>query len=144
MKARELMSDDLKVVTPNDTLSRAAEIMREADVGLLPVVDDPGSMRLRGVITDRDITIRHVAERHQEDCRVSDHMTSESLDTVGPDDEADQVMRRMQEDQVRRVMVAEGGRLVGVIAQADLARKLGNEHSAEVERTVERISEPGR
>lgn len=144
MKARELMTDNPQVVTPNDTLSRAAEIMREADVGLVPVVDDPSSMRLRGVITDRDITIRHVAERHQEDCRVSEHMTSGNLDTVGPDDDAERIMQRMRDDQVRRVMVAEGDRLVGIIAQADLTRRLGNEKAEEVERTIERISEPAR
>jgi CBS domain-containing protein len=144
MNARELMSDDLKVVTPNDTLSRAAEIMRDADVGLVPVVDDPSSMQLRGVITDRDIAVRHVAERHSDDCPVSAHMTSETLDTVGPDDDADEVMRLMAEDQVRRVLVAEGGRLVGIIAQADLTRRLGNDRAVEVERTVERISEPTR
>lgn len=142
MKAREIMTRDPQVVTADDPVSRAAEIMRDIDVGIVPVVDDRSSMRLRGVITDRDIAVRHVAERHQQDCRVGDHMTGGRLDTVDPDADAHEVTERMRRDQVRRIPVVEGDRLVGIIAQADVAVGLGPREPQEVEQTLEQISKP--
>jgi CBS domain-containing protein len=144
MKAREIMTRDLKVVIPGDSLSRAAQIMREADVGIVPVVDDEGSRRLRGVITDRDIAIRHVADGHDTDCVVADHM-SDRLTSVSPDDDVEDVLRTMQREQVRRLPVVEDGdRLVGLIAQADIAVDLGPDRPREVSETVEEISRPTR
>jgi CBS domain-containing protein len=142
MKAREIMTRDPQVVTPNDPVSRAAQIMRDSDIGLVPVVDDVDSRRLRGVITDRDIAIRHVAERHGDDCRVGSHM-SEGLSRANPDDEMDEVLHTMQRQQLRRIpVVEEGDRLIGIIAQADVARRLGPDHPREVQETVEEISRP--
>jgi CBS domain-containing protein len=142
MKARDLMTAQPFVVTPDEPVSHAAEIMRDRDVGLVPVVDDRRRMSLRGVITDRDIAIRCVAEKHGHDCRVMDHMTVEPLDTVWPDADVHEVMEVMKDDRVRRVLVTEGDRLVGVIAQADLARLEGPIEPVEVEKVLERISEP--
>jgi len=142
MKARDLMTPDPAVVTLDQSLSDAALIMRDLDVGIVPVVDNPSSRNLRGVITDRDIAVRHVAERHLEDCPVSAHMTSGPLDTVSPEADASEVMELMMRDQVRRVLVTEGDRLVGVIAQADLALKEGEVEPIEVERVLERVSAP--
>lgn len=143
MKARDIMTPDPRVVTPAETVSRAAQIMRETDVGIIPVVDDEGSRRLRGVITDRDIAIRHVADGHHDDCAVSDHM-SEGLSSVGPDDDVQDVLRLMQREQVRRLPVVEDGdRLVGIIAQADIAVDLGADRPRDVSETVEEISQPG-
>jgi CBS domain-containing protein len=140
MKAREIMTTDPQVVTANDPVSRAAQIMRDSDIGLVPVVDDVDSRRLRGVITDRDIAIRHVAERHADDCRVGNHM-SEKLSRANPDDEVDEVLHTMQREQLRRIpVVEEGDRLVGIIAQADVAMQLGPDHPREVQETVEEIS----
>ena len=142
MKARELMTPDPRVVTSADPVSRAAEIMRDHDVGVVPVVDDLSRMRLRGVITDRDIAVRCTAERHAPTCPVGDHMTAGPLDTVSPAADVREVMELMKEERVRRVMVTEGERLVGVIAQADLARREGPVAPVEVEKVLERISEP--
>ena len=142
MKARDIMTSDIEVVTPNDPVSRAAQLMRDANVGIIPVVDDASSMRLRGVITDRDITVRHVAERHEQECRVGDHMTDGDIRTVTPDTDVEEVARIMEREQVRRIPVVEDGdRLVGIIAQADLAR----EEAPSLERlgeVLEGISEP--
>jgi CBS domain-containing protein len=141
MKAREVMTSNPECVTRDDTLSSAARIMRDVDTGFIPVVESRDSMRVAGVITDRDIAIRHVADGHNEDCRVGDHMSA-STRSVNPDDSVDSVMDLMKREQIRRVPVIENDRLVGVIAQADLAtsrvgdRKVGD--------TVEKISEPGR
>ncbi|MGH7444118.1 MAG: CBS domain-containing protein [Longimicrobiales bacterium] len=141
MKARDVMTQNPQCVTRDDKLADAARIMRSADTGFVPVVDDRNSMRLSGVITDRDIAIRHVADSHPNDCAVGDHM-SDSIRTVSPDDDVDNVMKLMQRDQIRRVPVVENDRLVGVIAQADLATKrVGDKKVGE---TVEKISEPTR
>lgn len=140
MLAREIMTDEVECVTPQDDLTRAARIMRDLDVGIVPVVEDNDGMRLIGVVTDRDLAMRHVAEGHGPDCKVEEAMSREDLVVASPDDDVDTVMRRMRERQVRRVPVVEDGRLVGIIAQADLA--LDHPDDAEVGRTVERISEP--
>jgi CBS domain-containing protein len=145
MRARELMTPRPEVVTPNDPVERAAEIMRDLDVGFVPIVDDRGSMKLRGVITDRDITVRHVAAGHARDCTIDQHMTADQIATVRPDAELKQVADVMQRAQVRRVPVVEAdGRIVGVIAQADIAVKGASEQPERVAETVERISEPAR
>lgn len=142
MRARDAMTPDPRFVTLDGTVSEAASIMRDVDVGLVPVVEDAESRRLEGVITDRDIAVRHVAERHTDDCTVEAHM-SRDLTTASPDDDTDDVMGHMRRHQVRRIPVVEdGSRLVGILAQADLAVKLGSERTEEVEETVEAISEP--
>ena len=144
MKARELMTASPEAVTPSDLVQKAAEIMRDRDVGFVPIVDDRKSMKLAGVITDRDITVRHVAAGHPRECKVNEHMTNAGIETVGPEAELEQVLEIMQRAQVRRVPVVEAdGRLVGVIAQADIAVD-GNGTAEDVAETVERISEPAR
>lgn len=143
MKARELMTENPECVTEQDTVERAAQLMRELNVGLIPVVDD--NRTLRGVITDRDIAIRHVAEGHESnDCQVGEAMTRDRLYTVTPEDDDRTVMSRMREGQVRRVPVVENDRVVGIIAQADLAVETPDSEAEEVERTIEKISEPAR
>ncbi|HSJ15057.1 MAG TPA: CBS domain-containing protein [Longimicrobiales bacterium] len=142
MKARELMTSNPECVTRDESLQRAAQIMRDLDVGFVPVVDDHTSMRLTGVITDRDIAVRAVADGRS-DGRVADCMTSGSLRTVSPDDSDNDVMRAMRDAQVRRIpVVEEGNRLVGIIAQADIATEGLSDRK--VGQTVEEISEPGR
>jgi CBS domain-containing protein len=140
-KARDIMTSNPEVITGDEQVTRAAQIMRDANVGIVPVVDDPGSMRLRGVITDRDIAVRCIAEGKDGSCRVSDAMSTE-LDTVNPDADVREVMQLMQSRQVRRVPVCEGDRIIGIVAQADIA--LETDDDAGVGETVERISEPGR
>jgi CBS domain-containing protein len=99
-------------------------------------------MKLRGLITDRDIAIRHVAESHRSDCRVSDELTSGPLKTVSPEADAHDVLELMKREQVRRVPVVQGDRLVGIIAQADVAID-DRSDPATIGRVVERISQPG-
>jgi CBS domain-containing protein len=140
MKARELMTSDPECVTREDSIQHAAQIMRDRDTGFVPVVDDHSTRRLTGVITDRDITVRAVAEGWTGG-RVGDAMSSGTLRTVHPDDSDKDVLRIMQDSQVRRIpVVDEGERLVGVIAQADIAtHHIGDRR---VKETIERISEP--
>ena len=145
MKARELMTENPECCTESDNVKRAAQLMKELNVGLIPVVDDQNSRTLQGVITDRDIAIRHVAEGHDtSECKVGEEMTRGDLYTVTPDDDVETVMSRMREGQVRRVPVVENNKVVGMIAQADLAIETEDSRAEEVEKTVEKISEPAR
>jgi CBS domain-containing protein len=140
-KARDIMTANPQVVTPGDSVTRAAEIMRDADVGVVPVVEDQGSMRLAGVVTDRDIAVRVVAEGRNGETSTRDVMST-GLSTVGPDDDVSSVLNLMKSEQVRRIPVVEGDRLVGIIAQADVATDLHNDRKTGD--VVEKISEPQR
>ena len=143
MKARELMTPRPFVVLPDEPILRAAEIMRDHDVGAVPVVDDRERRVLVGVITDRDLAIRHIAAAHHHDCPVREHMSAGSLVTARPEDGADDVMKKMRRCKVRRVMVTgEDGALLGVIAQADVVREDGEAHPRRVEKMLEELSEP--
>jgi CBS domain-containing protein len=141
MKAREIMTPRPEVVTPQDPISRAAEIMRDRDVGLVPVVRDTKSMMLEGVITDRDVAVRHVAERHTNDCSVASHMSHDRIHAVDELDDVSTVLSTMERGEVRRVPVTDGGgKLVGIIAQADIATSDGIP-KAQVGEVVGRVSE---
>ena len=142
MLARDLMTADPRVVTVDQQVSDAARVMRDEGVGCVPVVSDTSTMRLRGVITDRDIAVRCTAEGHVPHCRVSDHMTADHLDSVTPEADVAEVMNLMERDQVRRILVTDGDRLVGIIAQADLALKEGPLEPIKVEAVLERLSAP--
>lgn len=145
MKVSEIMTSSPRTVTPDSLVSEAAQVMKEEDVGIVPVVEHVGGAetrgRLVGVITDRDIAIRQVADGRSSDSLVRDIMSG-GVRTCGPDDSVEAVMALMGSEQIRRVpIVDERGSLVGVVSQADLVRKAKNDVA--VERTVEQISQPG-
>ena len=139
MKARDLMSKNPSSVTPETPIREAARLMAAEDVGILPVVESEGSKRVVGLVTDRDITVRAVAEGRAE-ASVGDVMTANPK-TAREDDDVDSVMNLMGNEQVRRVpIVDERGQLVGIVAQADIVREASDRKA---ERTVEKISQPG-
>ena len=145
MKISEIMSKNPRSVSPDTSVSEAAQVMKEEDVGLVPVVERVGGAetrgRLVGVVTDRDIAIRAVAEGRAVDSPVSDVMSG-GVKTCSPDDSVEDAMAMMGREQVRRIpIVDERGSLVGVVSQADVVRLAGNDRQAE--KTVERISQPG-
>lgn len=147
MKAREIMTPDPETVTPEEPISRAAQIMRTYDVGIVPVVSDPDSNNLIGVITDRDIAVRHVADSHMEDCTVGAHMTRDDIETVGETDDTATIMAAMKRREVRRIPVTnKNGKLVGVIAQADIAvaDEIPKDQVADVVKTVSEPAQPTR
>jgi CBS domain-containing protein len=141
MKAQDIMTSDPVFVTPETPLHEAAQLMKNQNVGMLPVVDGEGGRNLVGVITDRDIALRHVAEGHASgDCPVREAMT-ENVTTCRPDTNVDDVMDVMGREQVRRIpIVDERGSLIGVVAQADVVLRAHDEKKAE--RTIEEISKP--
>lgn len=141
MQARDIMTTDPATVTPDTSITDAARLMKDENVGMLPVVDTEGSKRLVGVVTDRDIAIRHVAEGHtQATCPVREAMT-DNVSTCRADADVQDLMTLMGKEQVRRIpIVDERGDLLGVVAQADFV--LGADDDRAAEKTVEQISMP--
>ncbi|HEU5174281.1 MAG TPA: CBS domain-containing protein [Gemmatimonadaceae bacterium] len=142
MNVQEIMTRDPACATPGMTARDAARLMQREDTGVLPVVESEESRKLLGVLTDRDLAIRVVAEGRGAETRVSDIMSADRLATARPEDSVDRVMEAMGEEQVRRIpIVDERGALVGIVSQADIVLKARDEHKAE--QTVEEISTPG-
>jgi CBS domain-containing protein len=136
-QVRELMTESPRTVPPDASAVDAAKVMQNEDAGVVPIVEDDG--RLIGVVTDRDIALRVVAEGREPDSTKVAEIASQNLATVDPQQDIDEALRLMAEHQVRRLpVVEEDGRLVGILAQADVARHLDASRTGEV---VEQISE---
>jgi CBS domain-containing protein len=138
MQVKDVMTRGAECVGPDTTLQEAARRMRDLDVGPLPVCDHD---RLTGMITDREITVRAVAEgRGPRTARVRDAM-SEGIDYCFEDDDVAQAARLMRERQVRRLVVLNRDkRLVGIVSLGDLVVETRDERLAG--RTLERVSQP--
>ena len=132
---REVMTSKLCSIDTDKTVTYAAKMMRDEDVGIAPIVEGD---RLVGVLTDRDIAVRVVAEgRDPEQVKVTE-VASRDLVTLDPQQDLDEALRLMAQHQVRRLpVVEEDGRLVGVVAQADVAQQADERKTGEV---VEQIS----
>lgn len=117
-KIRDFMTTDLVTVNAQAEIAEAARLMRDADVGVLPVVDGE---RVRGVITDRDIVVRGIAEGKSA-ARVGDIMR-EGLVSLSPDDDEEHAEKLMSDNDVRRLPVLENGKLVGIVSVGDLAQR---------------------
>lgn len=134
-RCREIMTSSVRTATPETSLWEVAAMMRDGDVGSLPVVDGG---RLVGIVTDRDIVVRAIADGKDASAPVSEAMTSEIF-SVRPDDFAFQAIRLMGDKQVRRVpVVGDAGELAGIIAMADIALEMEDER--EIAETLEEIS----
>jgi CBS domain-containing protein len=131
---RDTMSTQPKSIDASQAMVEAARAMRDEDVGSLPVTDQG---RLIGVITDRDIVVRVVAEGRMDSATVADALSRNPV-TVEPDEDLDEALRLMARHQVRRLPVVEGDRLVGIVAQADVALAEKEKKTGEV---VQAISE---
>jgi CBS domain-containing protein len=139
MKVNEIITHDPEVIRPETTLIEAAQKMKSMDIGMLPVCDGD---RLVGVITDRDIAVRGVAQGYDpKTARVQEVMTPKVIYCFDDEDVKD-VAKKMEEKQVRRLPVLNREkRLVGIVSLGDLAVRTGKEKlAAEV---LERVSEPG-
>ena len=133
---REAMTEDPRSIGPSVSVVEAARLMREGDIGSLPITDDE---KLVGMITDRDITTRVVAEAADPKMTAVGDVYSQDLVSVEPDQELEEALRLMARHQVRRLPVVEDGRLVGIVAQADIALRENEKKTGEL---VEAISEP--
>jgi CBS domain-containing protein len=131
---KEVMTRDVRACEPSATVAEAAKVMAQEDVGPVPIVEDG---RLAGIVTDRDIVVRVVAEGRDPNTTTVREIASTKLVTVSPDDDLDEALKLLAERQVRRLPVVEGDRLVGIVAQADIARLGKDKKTGEV---VEEIS----
>ena len=141
MQVRDVMTNDPECVTPGATIREAAQVMQRENVGIVPVVEEKNTKRLVGVVTDRDIAIRVVAEGRDAGTRVSEVMSASRITTCTPDDNVDDAMEAMATEQLRRIpIVDERGSLIGIVAQADILRK--SRDGQQAASTVREISEP--
>lgn len=133
----DIMTTDVQVIQPQESLRQAATLMQQLDIGALPVCD--GS-RLLGMLTDRDITVYGVAQGlDPEQACVSDVMTA-NIEYCSADQDTEEVMRLMGDKQIRRLPVVDTDRnLVGIVSLGDLAVR----QSGHIDQTVRQISEPG-
>jgi CBS domain-containing protein len=142
MRVKQIMTPNPASCTPDRTARETAILMRDNDCGSIPVVENSATKRLIGTVTDRDLAIRGIAAGLGPETAVRDLMTYEPV-TCMPEDEVEDLRQVMIEQQVRRVPVVDvDGMLVGIVAQADVAREEGAASDREVGRIVEAISEP--
>jgi CBS domain-containing protein len=133
-RIREVMTERLRTCEPQTTVLEVARLMKEEDVGPIPVVKDG---RPVGLVTDRDIVVRVVAEGRDATMTTVGDIASGELVTVEPEQSLDEALKLMGQHRVRRLPVVEGDRLVGIVAQADVARSADERETGEV---VEEIS----
>jgi CBS domain-containing protein len=136
-KIQELMTERPRAVTAQMTVREAARLMDEEDVGSLPVVDD--GERLIGIVTDRDVAVRVVGRGLDSDTTVVGDVASRDVVALTPDHDLDDALRLMAREQVRRVPIVSGeDQLVGMLAQADVARAGKEKTTGEVVEAISR------
>ena len=134
-RCREIMTGNVKMANREMSLQEVARLMREGDMGAMPVVEDN---KLIGIVTDRDIVVRAIAEGKDVSTKIGDVMTTEIF-SVKPDDFVFEAIRLMGDKQVRRIpVITENGELTGIIAMADIALEMEDER--EIAETLEEIS----
>lgn len=134
-QVRDVMTSNPTTCEPTATLVDAAKVMAREDVGPVPIVEGG---KLVGLVTDRDIIIRAVAEGRDVTSTTVQDVASKDLVTVTADEDLDRALQLMAQHQVRRIPVVEGDRVVGIVSQADVARAADEEKTGEV---VQQISE---
>ena len=141
-KVSEVMTREPVSCEPGDSITKVAEIMKRQDVGAVPVVDSPGSRRLVGIVTDRDIVLKVLAAgRNVQGATAKDAMTPNPA-SCREDAEVNHTVAHMAARQVRRMPIVDAeGRLVGIVAQADVATRVNKDKTTG--ELVEAISEPG-
>ena len=140
-KCSDVMTQDPVCCLPTDTVSKAAQLMKDEDVGSIPVVEDEETMKLISIVTDRDLALQVVApERDASSTQVEDVMTYEVI-TCRASDDVQKAVDAMAQHQLRRMPVIDSDhRIVGIISQADVATRV--EKSEEIAEMVKEISQP--
>jgi CBS domain-containing protein len=133
---RDIMTEEVECCTLLDNIFEVAVKMKELNVGAIPIVDNE---KLVGMITDRDIVIRGIAEKHPGSTKVEDIMSSELI-TITPDATSKEAVKLMADNQIRRLPVVEGDKLVGIISLGDFAIRELTDDQAKLALTE--ISEP--
>ena len=138
MTVQQIMTQFPTTLGPDDSIHKAAQIMRDEDIGVIPIVDAGGS--LVGMVTDRDIVVKSIAEGHDVDAPLEECMTT-NPNMVARDTTVEQATRQMSQLQVRRLPVVENGRLIGIVSLGDIA-KSGTPEQEKAE-TLEDVSASG-
>lgn len=140
-KCKDVMTQDPVCCLPTDTVSKAAQLMKDENVGSIPVIEDVQTMKLIGIVTDRDLALQVVApKRDASTTLVEDVMTYEVI-TCRAGDDVQKAVDAMAQHQLRRMPVVDGDqRIVGIISQADVATRV--EKSEEIAEMVKEISQP--
>ena len=134
--AREIMTGGTECVQEDETLVDTARKMQQLDVGALPICGNDN--RLKGMLTDRDIVVKAIAEgRDPSSVTAAELVTQSEVVTIGADDSIDEALATMKQHKVRRLPVIDGHDLVGVVSQADIAANLDNDKVGDL---VEAIS----
>ena len=132
---RDVMTSNPTSCEPSTSVVDAAKVMAQEDVGPVPVVEGG---RVVGIVTDRDLVVRVLAEGRDPNSTTLGEIVSSDLVTVQPDTQLGEALQLMAQNQVRRLPVVEGEQLVGIVAQADVARAADEEQTGEV---VQQISQ---
>jgi CBS domain-containing protein len=132
--AKDIMHPGAQWIPAGETLDRAAQMMRELDVGALPVSGE--NERMRGIITDRDIVVKCVAYGHDPSKVTCAELTEGTPRWVDAAADIDQVLQEMRQHQIKRLPVIENKRLVGMISEADLAHHLTDDKLADFVESV--------
>lgn len=140
MKVKDCMTRDVLCAEPQTPLRDAAQMMQDADAGILPVVVGG---KLLGVVTDRDLVVRGIARGLGPDATVEQVM-SQDTEVADEDDDLEEVVDRMSDLQVRRMPVCDGGsRLLGIISLADVVRSKPNKGPERAADALRGITQPG-
>jgi CBS domain-containing protein len=140
MKVHEVITQHPICCHPGDTVQRVAKILRDEDIGAMPIVSDRDSKRLVGIVTDRDICCNIVAKGLDPTTTPIEAYMTRNLITCRPEQSLDSCERLMQMHQIRRILIVdEDMRCVGILSGADIAR---SEQSHKVHKTVAEISKP--
>jgi CBS domain-containing protein len=136
-QVRNVMTQNPTSCDPATTAVEAAKVMASEDVGSVPVVK---AGRLVGIVTDRDVVVRVLAEGRDPNSTTIGEIASSDLETVSPDDDLDTALRKMASSKIRRLPVVEGDLLVGIVAQADVARQGDDSETGQVVEEISRQS----
>jgi CBS domain-containing protein len=139
MRVKDIMTQDVVTATPDTSLKDIGKMMVENDCGAIPIVERRGDQKPVGIVTDRDIVCRAVAEGRNPMEMTAREIMSSPVETVAPDDDIDNACRVMERRQIRRAVVADGGgSCCGIIAQADIALNAPEHETAELVQEVSR------
>lgn len=133
---REIMTQDVASVSPQDNVYKAASLMKQHNIGAVPVVENG---QVRGMVTDRDLVLRAVAEQRNEQVTVGEVMSNQVV-SGSPEMSVDEASRLMAQNQIRRLPVVENNQLVGMVSLGDMAVR--QPHADEAGQALSNISEP--
>ena len=139
MQCSEVMTKDPSCSLPTDSVFAAAQLMKSEDVGPIPVVKDKGTRKLEGIVTDRDLALKVVAEGLDPNNTSVEEVMTTGVVTCAPNDNVDNALELMQQHHIRRIpIVDDNEKLVGIISQADIATRV--EQPSKTAEVVEEIS----